>query len=210
MSSSRQISMKMCLVALSCKSTLQLLPIFFVYVSRSDRRFSRGKHSWMYFCPVPGSSENGETDFKWWWICFRLTTMTQENVWFIHWLWCSVHLLRLGCQANKNKYVCMRMGGVFLVHLGLALPTCLFCCSHDSQCHARPTPLGCYSNVPFFWLVAVNQVYLPAGNDRWMVGASVCVCVSVSEQINQNHWASRRVHWKEHHRDLCFFPNTDI
>lgn len=51
------------------------------------------------------------------------------------------------CVCTYMWCVCM---GVLVVHLDLALPTCLFHCYHDNACYARPMPYGCYGNIPYF------------------------------------------------------------
>lgn len=72
--------------------------------------------------------------------------------------------------------------------IGLALPTCLFCRCHDDSYHTRPTPYGCYSNVPLFlfgwcrWARCICQLVRTGGLWEWLCFC-VCVCVSVSEKI---------------------------
>lgn len=118
---------------------------------------------------------------------------------------CSDVQYRLSIIKEQCVCICMCMcvsGPSWPIRL--ALPTCLFCCYHDNANRAKPTPYGCYGNIPFFWLMPVSQVYLPAGNDRWMVGV-LCV-VSVLEQINQKLWACSRQNKPEPNRSQsCIF-----
>lgn len=67
----------------------------------------------------------------------------------------------------------------------------------------KPTPYGCYGNVPpFFLAVSMSQVYLPAGNDRWMVGVSVYVCFSFRGDKPRTQSLQKRQISKEPSRSL--------
>lgn len=88
-------------------------------------------------------------------------------------------------KSALAKKVC-----VLLVQLGLRGWHCPLVCSAVTM--TMPTMPGQRHMVTtvtfhFFWLMPENQVYLPAGADRWKAGV-VCVCVclaSVFRQINQ-------------------------
>lgn len=59
---------------------------------------------------------------------------------------------------------------LFMWPIWLALVTCLLCCCHDSFKKPVQSHMVAMVMLHFFWLKLLRQVYLPAGDDRWVVG----------------------------------------
>lgn len=87
--------------------------------------------------------------------------------------------------------------------IGLALPTCLVYCYHDNP-YIAPSQHHMVAMVtsPPFLAVSMSQVYLPAGNDRWMVGVSVYVCFSFRGDKPRTQSLQKRQISKEPSRSL--------
>lgn len=72
----------------------------------------------------------------------------------------------------------------------------------------KPTPYGCYGNVPpFFWLFpwarCICQLVTTGGWWEW-----VCMCVSLLEETNQEHRAFRRDKSLKNQAEACAFTNS--